>query len=274
MPAVRSAAKRIGDVFYETRVLMGREFTIRRFAEEVLDGAIDPVMLGYIEKGKRFPNESLVRKLAAVRRQDPQELLALLWRDRMLHGFGKEIRRVLAAPRSLTDIEDADIAVLIGQAIAALPDGGDWIPAATWRSSFRAVKGRRGADQAVPAELRQRVEGVLRERELVEVRSGKVRRRGRHFAAQTTDERQALALEFCALFAKGLLDKLALPEKDTGTYLRDHYFNIAPHRIAEFHRRLDEALQALAEEFAGDATARNRFMNVLVTATPYDSGES
>lgn len=274
MATKRSSPKRIGDVFYETRVLMGRDYTIRRFAEEVLDDAIDPVMLGYIEKGKRFPNESLVRKLAAIRRQDPQELLALLWRDRMLHAFGKEIRRVLAAPRSLTDIEDADLAVLIGQAIAALPDDGNWIPVTNWRSAFRAVKGRRDADQRVPAELRQRVEEVLTGRELVEIKSGKVRRRGRHFAPQTTGERQALALEFCALFAKGLIDKLALAEKDTGTYLRDHYFNIAPERIGEFHRRLDEALQALAEEFADDAIARNRFMNVLVTATPYDSGES
>lgn len=269
-----SAPKRIRDVFYETRVLMGRDYTIRRFAEEVLDRAIDPVMLGYIEKGKRFPSEALVRRLAAVRKQDPQDLLALLWRDRILHGFGKELRRVLAAPRALTDIEDADVAVLTSQAIAALPDDGEWISVAKWRAEFRAVKGHRRKDQQVSAELRQQVEEVLRDRELVEVVGSKVRRRGRHFVAQTAAERQALALEFCALFAKGLLDKLALPEKDTGTYLRDHYFNIPPDRIAEFHKRLDEVLQSLAEEFAGDATARNRFMNVLVTATPYDAGES
>jgi hypothetical protein len=53
-----------------------------------------------------------------------------------------------------------------------------------------------------------------------------VRRRGRHFIAKDTPEREALALEFRALFAKGLLDKLALPESDTGTYLRNHYLNI------------------------------------------------
>ncbi len=274
MAAQKSSPKRIRDVFYETRVLLGRDYTIRRFAEEVLDSAIDPVMLGYIEKGKRFPSESLVRRLAAVRKQDAQELLALLWRDRMLHGFGKEMRRVLAAPRSLTDIEDADVAVLTSQAIAGLPDDGGWIPVSKWRGAFRTVKGRRQKEQKVPAELSKRVEQVLRDRELVEVRAGKVRRRGRHFTAQTTDERQALALEFCALFAKGLLDKLALPEKNTGTYLRDHYFNIAPERIGEFHKRLDEVLQELAEEFADDASAHNRFMNILVTATPYDSGES
>jgi hypothetical protein len=272
--ARKSPPVRIRDVFYETRVLMGRDYTIRRFAEEVLEGAIDPVMLGYIEKGKRFPSEALVRRLAVVRKQNPHELLALLWRDRMLHAFGKELRRVLAAPRTLTDIEDADIAVLTSQAIAALPDSGEWIAASQWRRAFRNVKGQRRRDQKASPELVQRVEELLRERELVEVKAGKVRRRGRHFVAQTTDERQTLALEFCALFAKGLLDKLALADKDTGTYLRDHYFNIPSNRIPEFHKRLDEALRKLAEEFADDASADNRFMNVLVTATPYDSGKS
>jgi hypothetical protein len=273
MVGKRSAPKRIGDVFYETRVLMGRENTIRRFADQILDRSIDPVMLGYIEKGKRFPSEALVRRLAALRQQDPHELLALLWRDRMLHAFGKELRRVLAAPRSLTDIQDADLAVLISQAIAALPDDGSYMTLAKWRAAFRAVKGQKRKDQKAPDELVRRVEETLRERELVEVKKTKVRRRGRHFVAQGTEERQALALEFCALFAKGVLDKLALPEKDTGTYLRDHYFNIAPNRLPEFHRRLDEALRALSEEFADDASARNRFMNILVTATPYDSTE-
>ena len=94
------ARKGIKDVFYETRVLMGRDYTLRRFANEVLGGSVDPVMLGYIEKGKRFPSEALVRRLAAVRKQDPHELLALLWRDRMLYAFGRELRRVLHAPRA------------------------------------------------------------------------------------------------------------------------------------------------------------------------------
>ena len=69
MAAAKSSPKRIRDVFYETRVLMGRDYTIRRFAEEALASAIDPVMLGYIEKGKRFPNEALVRRLAAIRKE-------------------------------------------------------------------------------------------------------------------------------------------------------------------------------------------------------------
>lgn len=274
MAASKSAPKRIRDVFYETRVLMGRDFTIRRFAEEILGAAIDPVMLGYIEKGKRFPSEALVRRLAAVRKQDPHELLALLWRDRMLHGFGKELRRVLAAPRSLTDIEDADLAVLTSQAIAALPDDGESISLAKWRASFRSVRGQRRKEQRVPIEVARKVEQLLRDRELVEIQSNQVRRRGRHFVAETTEERQALALEFCALFSKGLLDKLALADKDTGTYLRDHYFNIPAERIPEFHKKLDEALQQIAEDFADDASSDNRFMNILVTATPYDSEES
>jgi len=89
------APKGIKDVFYETRVLTGREYTVKRFAKEVLEGAVDPVMLGYIEKGKRFPNEALVRRLAAVRREPAAPLLAVLYRDRMLHAFGRELRRAL-----------------------------------------------------------------------------------------------------------------------------------------------------------------------------------
>ncbi|RDJ94331.1 hypothetical protein B4Q13_15165 [Lacticaseibacillus rhamnosus] len=38
--------------------------------------------------------------------------------------------------------------------------------------------------------------------------------RGYHFVAQSVQERQSLALEFCALFTKGLLDKLALAKRD------------------------------------------------------------
>jgi hypothetical protein len=53
------ARKRIKDVFYATRVSIGRDFTLRRFATKVLGGSVDPVMLGYIEKGKRIPGEAL-----------------------------------------------------------------------------------------------------------------------------------------------------------------------------------------------------------------------
>jgi hypothetical protein len=258
-------SKGIKDVFYETRVLMGREYTVRRFAQEVLGASIDPVMLGYIEKGKRFPSEALVRRLAAIRKQDAHELLAVLWRDRMLYAFAKELRRVLHAPPGVADIEDADLAVSISQAIAALPDDGSWITLAHWRKQFRAAPRRRTAPSIGEAMAKQ-VEDVLRKRQLIEVRAGKVRRCGRHFIATDTQERQSLALEFCALFAKGLLDKLALLDKDTGTYLRNHYLNIDPTRLIEFQKRLDETVRVLAEEFAAEPSTRTRFLNVLVTS--------
>ncbi len=272
MAAPVPPGKSIKHVFYETRVLMGRSYTLRRFTSEVLGGSVDPVMLGYIEKGKRFPSEALVRRLAAIRRQNPHELLALLWRDRILHAFGKELRRVLHAPHAVAGVDDAELAVLVSQAIAGLPDDGSWISTAKWRKAFRTVKGRRVAQARVSDATAKRVEKTLQDRQLVEVRRGKVRRRGRHFVPQNKQERQALALEYCALFAKGLLDKLALPEVDTGTYLRNHYLNIRPDRLAEFHERLDKALRALAEEFADDASASNPFLNVLVTATPFSLG--
>ena len=264
-----TARKGIKDVFYETRVLLGRDYTLRRFATEVLGKSVDPVMLGYIEKGKRFPSETLVRRLAALRQQDAHELLALLWRDRMLYAFGKELKRVLHAPRAIAGVDDVELAVLVSQAIAALPDDASWIPVATWRRAFRTVQGRRTADGKVPDALAKRVEQTLVERELVEVRGGRARRRGRHFVPQNTEERRALALEYCALFAKGLLDKLALPDLDTGTYLRNHYLNIDPARIPEFHQRLEAAVRALAEEFADDPSRESRFFNILITATPF-----
>jgi hypothetical protein len=260
-------AKRIKDVFYETRVLMGRDFTVRRFAKEVLGDAVDPVMLSYIEKGKRFPSEALVRRLAALRSQDTHQLLALLWRDRMLHAFGKELRRVLHAPRAVEGVDDAELAVRISQAIAALPDDESWISARAWRAAFSA-KPRRAARQAAATdELAAQVEATLRERGLVEVRGSKVRRRGRHFVAQDVEQRQTLAIEFCALFVKGLLDKLALADQDTGTYLRNHYLNIDVDRLPELQKRLDAALRKLTEEFAVDASSRTKFLNILVTST-------
>jgi hypothetical protein len=263
----RPAQKGIKDVFYETRVLMGRDYSVRRFAAEVLGGSVEPVTLGCIEKGTRFPNEALVRRLAAVRKEDPQPLLALLWRDRMLHAFGRELRRVLRAPRGVGGIEDADLAVLVSHAIAALPDAG-WLARAEWRKALRALPRRPGQPAAVTPTVLDQVEAMLDARKLIEVRGGRVRRRGYHFVAQSTEERQALALEFCALFIKGLLDKLAVAE-DPETYLRNHYLYIEPRRLREFQRRLDAALAKLADEFAADATPQNRFLNVLVTSTPF-----
>jgi hypothetical protein len=259
----------IRDIFYETRVLLGREYTLRRFATEVLEGSIDPVMLGYIEKGKRLPSESLVRRLAAVRREDPRALLALLWRDRMLHAFGKELKRVLKAPHAVDGIEDATLAVHVSQAIAALPDDGSWVTTAQWRKRFRRGGDRRSQRKPLAAAVAARVERLLRDRGLIEVQGARVRRRGRHYVAGDVDERQSLAVEFCALFVKGLLDKLVFPETETGTYLRNHYLNIEEERLPEFQRRLEEALRGLAQEFAADAGRDTRFLNVLVTATPF-----
>ncbi|MBX3027825.1 hypothetical protein KF840_23265 [bacterium] len=263
----------IKDVFYETRVLSGHEYTLRRFADELLGGGVDPVMLGYIEKGKRFPSEALVRRLAAIRKQDAHELLALLWRDRIIYAFGRELQRVLRAPRAVAGIEDAALAVLVSQAIAALPDDGSWVSLATWRKAFRRLQGRRTAAGVVPEALAEQVEATLLERNLVERRGATVRRRGRHFVPQNTGERQALALEFCALFAKGMIDKLALADVDTGTYLRNHYLNIDAARLGEFQQRLEAAIRALVEEFAADPSSRTRFLNILVNATPFGPKE-
>jgi transposase-like protein len=260
--------RRIGHLFYETRVLRGREFTLKRFAAEVLDGSVDPVMLGYIEKGQRFPSEALVRRLAVVRGEDPMPLLVLLWRDRMLHGFGKELKRVLRAPGAVAGIEDAELAIVVSEAIAALPDDGTPVTLRRWRQQFRQGSDRRSQREEVDGTLAARVEALLRERGLVEVEGRKVRRKGRHYVAGTTEERQALALELCALFSKGLVEKLALADGASDTYLRNHFLHLSPERLPEFQRRLDDALRGLAEEFAEDATAETRFLNVLVTATP------
>lgn len=262
MARAAAAPKGIRDVFYETRVLAGREFTLKRFADEVLGGSIDPVMLGYIEKGKRFPSEPLVRRLAAFRKQEPRELLALLWRDRMLHAFGKELRRVLHAPTALGHVDDIELALLATQAIAALPDDESAVTLARWRRELKA-----SAKGEVDAKALAQIEALLAQRGLIAIERGKVRRLGRHFVAVDTQERQALALEFCTLFAKGLLDKLALAEQPTGTYMRNHYLNIDRTRLDEFQRRLDSELRKLAEEYAADASEATSFLNVLVTST-------
>src|SRR5512147_1419941 len=171
MPRPQTPARSgIKDVFYETRVLTGRDYTLRRFATEVLGGSVEPVMLGCIEKGTRFPSEALVRRLAAIRKEDPHELLALLWRDRILYAFSKELRRVLHAPRGIAGLEDADLAVLVSQAIAALPDDGSWIPLARWREQLRAAPRGRAKKAPVNDALVKQVEEALRERELIESR--------------------------------------------------------------------------------------------------------
>lgn len=264
MPTGVPRMKQIKDLFYETRVLMGRQYTVRRFTREVLGGAIDPVMLSYIENGKRFPSEALVRRLAAVRGQDPRELLVILWRDRMLHALGKELRRVLRVPHEVEGIADAELAVRVSQAIAALPDDGGWISLQHWRAAF--ARGAKGKGRSSKERARQ-VEELLRERGLVEVEGRRVRRKGRHYVAREKEERAALAMEFCALFAKALLDKLVLSDRQTHTYLRNHFLNLEGEHFREFTARLDRALRSLTEEFAADASSKTEFFNVLVAAT-------
>src|SRR5438309_3984520 len=193
MATTTSALKGIKDIFYETRVLMGRAYTLKRFAEEVLEGEVEPVMLGYIEKGTRFPNEALVRRVAALRQQDEAELFALLARDRMLHAFGRELQRVLQAPQALGEIEDAGLAVMISQAIAALPDDEHWIPVGEWRTTLRVLPRQRRQQAHASERLAQHVEALLLERGLIEIEGDQVRKRDRYFAAETLEQRQTLA---------------------------------------------------------------------------------
>jgi len=258
----------IGDVFYETRVLMGRRYSLRRFAEEVLGGRIEPVMLSYIEKGERFPNEDLVRHLASARREDTQRLLAVLWRDRVRYAIARELDRAFEAEPAVAETEDGELAVRLSRAMAALPDDGSWIAHRTWRRTFRRDRKRRKRPPGEETALDTAVEATLRDHGLIETHGGKVRRRGRHYQAESRSERRAVADQFAQLFAKGLLDRVALPEVDTGTYLRNHYLNIERERIAEFHEALEVALRELTERFATTPSDETEFMNVLATATP------
>ena len=221
----------IGDLFHESRVLHGRRWSLRRFATEALEGRIEPVMLSYIEKGERFPNEDLVRQLAAFRREDPQPLLAMLWRDRMLYAVARELERAFQAEPSVAPVEDGALAVRLSRAMAALPDDGSWISHASWRKEFRREGKRRRRPAADEAALDERVEHMLREHGLAEVRAGRVRRKGRHLQAASAEERRAVALQYAGLFAKGLIDRVALPEIDTGTMLRNHYLNVDRRRL-------------------------------------------
>ena len=267
MATTTSSLKGIKDIFYETRVLMGRSYTLKRFAEEVLEGEVDPVMLGYIEKGTRFPNEALVRRVAALRQQDAAELLALLARDRMLYAFGRELQRVLQTPQPLGAIGDAGLAVMISEAIAALPDDERWLPLGEWRAQLRVLPRPRRTQAQASERLAQQVEALLLERGLIEIEGDQVRQRGRYFAAETPEQRQTLAMQYCALFLKGLLDALLLSTVETGTYLSNQYADIDPARLPEFQYRLAQAVEQLVREFATDASPHTRLLNVLLTST-------
>lgn len=242
---------------------MGREYTLKKFAVEVLGSAVDPVMLSYIEKGKRFPSEGLVHQLAQIRREDPKELLALLWQDRILYAFGRELRRVLKGPKEAKDgIADADLAVLVSRAIAALPDDGGWLEAAVWRRNLRKAVKETGEKE--PAGVIQTVTDLLQRQGLIERQEKKVRRLGRHYLADNLEEKRSLALEFCGIFTKGLLDKLVRQEKKT--YLRNHYLQISEEKLPEFYAQLDENVRRLTEEFATEQDG-GKFLNVLIAST-------
>jgi hypothetical protein len=224
-------------------------------------------MLSYIEKGERFPSEDLVRHLAAFRREDAQPLLALLWRDRILYAVTREIDRAFAAGPAVGDVDDGALAVRLSRAMAALPDDGSWIPTDRWRREFRREGKRRRRSAAEEQALDDGVQETLDRHGLIERRGGKVRRKGRHLQAEGHAERRAVARQFAGLFAKGLIDRVALPEVETGTYLRNHYLNVERARLGEFHAALDAALRALTEKFAATPSRDTEFMNVLTTAT-------
>lgn len=265
MAAKSSTFKGINDIFYETRVQWGRDYTIKRFAQEVLEGAVDPVMLSYIEKGKRFPTEELVRKLAAVRRQDPRELLVLLCQDRILHAFSREYGRLVKTPAPGEGrMAEADVAFIISRAIAAFPDGGGWIPLARWQQEVQKAVGDVGS--ARPSLSFNRILALLKRQGLVRQKGDQVRRSGRHYAPESPAETRSLAMEFCGIFAKGLLEKFVRKEKKT--YVRNYYLHIPEKKIEAFHRRVDAALRQAVKDFAADETDTGKFINVLTTSTP------
>ncbi len=273
MAASLPPLKGIKDVFYETRVLMGRAYTIRRFATEILKGAIDPVMLGYIEKGQRFPNDELVRQLADIRNEDPTALLSLLWRDRMIYAFARELRRVIVAGDAPPSSEGAEIdanaigeaafAMTVSRAIAALPDDGGWVNVSTWKQ--RVKQGLSGLSDKDAPQFTSDTVALLEAQGLVEVKAKKVRRIGRHYVPSTPEQRRSLAVEFFGIFTKGLLDKVVLDEQ--GTYVRNHYLQIPEARVQEFQRKLDEAVRAVVEEYAAEDDQTAKFLNVLMTST-------
>ena len=266
VPTKASTFKRLKDIFYETRVLMGRGYTLHRFATEILDEAVDPVMLSYIEKGKRFATESLVHKLARVRDQDPQELLVLLWQDRMIHAFSRELRRVIKSEKKekTEGLSDADVAFLISHAIAALPDDGSFITVKRWRNDMQAAL--KDFVQQRPGIIKTVID-ILQEQGLIEKQKEKVRRLERHYVAGNPDEKRSLAVEFCGIFAKGLLEKIV--RQDPETYVRNHYLNIPQDRIEDFYQRLDREVRAAVGEYATEDRADKKFLNILITSTPF-----
>ena len=164
-------------------------------------------------------------------------------------------------------MQDGALAVRTARAIAALPDDGKWISEARWRRELRRDGKRRERSSEEEATLDLQAVEALSKHGLIKIQAGWVRRVGRHLQAEGRAERRAVAQQFAGLFAKGLIERVALPDQDTGTHLRNHYLNIERSRIAEFHAEVDAVLQALAERFAATASRDTEFMNVLATLT-------
>ena len=258
----RSAHPGICHVFYETRVLMGRDFTLQRFAREVLDGEVEAVMLGYIEKGERLPSESLVRRLAEIRREAPDQLLAVLARDRMLRALGKELRKFLQLPSGGKGARDAQLAISVTHALTQLPDDRSWVDIEDWQQSLAEATG----DASAADEL-AKVQAALAAEGLVEIKKGRVRRSGHHYEPRDQEQRLALAVEYSVLFLKGLIDRVAFPDEDRGTYLRNHFLHISPDKIPALQADLDETLRALARKYGEERGEDTEFLNILTTAT-------
>lgn len=222
-------------------------------------------MLSYIEKGKRFPTETLVKQLAAVRGEAPEALLVLLWKDRILYVFSRELRKAIVGKKGeeTQDIDDSAKAFLIGRAIAALPDDGTWKASTKWRKDLKKVISNLRKE---PVEnLLEIVVKILKKQHLIEERAEQVRRLGRHYVPDNPDEKQALALEFCTIFTKTLLEKVV--RKDQKTYLRNHYLQIPEEKIETFHKQLDQMVKDMAETFATEEGEAGPFLNVLITST-------
>jgi len=260
-----AAFKGIKDIFYQTRVLMGREYTLKRFATEILEGKVEPVMLSCIEKGKRFPTEDLVRQLAIARGEAPEVLLIFLWRDRMLHAFSRELHKAIKGEdlEIIQGLEQAEVASLLSRAIAALPDDGAWIALTRWQAALNRSILTLGAKR--PSGLLTTVTEILKAQRLVEITGNQVRRLGGHYVAERPDEKHALAVKFCGIFTKGLLGKVVLNEKES--YLRNHYLQIPEDQIATFYQELNRVVSQLTAEFATEEGEAGKFLNVLITSS-------
>ena len=263
----RSPHLGICHVFYETRVLMGRDVTLQHFAREVLGGEVEAVMLGYIEKGERLPSESLVRRLAKVREEDPRELLALLSRDRMLRALGKELRKFLSMPTAGSGIEDAGLALQVSQAITALPDDRSWVSVEQWRGAIQDTAPAKSRRKKIDEKRIDQIQAFLSEQELIEIKGKRIRRCGHHYEPHDTEQRLALATEYSVLFLKGLVDRLAFHDEDRGSYLRNHYLHVDPEQIPNLQADLDKALRGLAKKYGKARSKETEFLNVLTTAT-------